>query len=618
MNARLGLCWLTHGAGPAFDAAAHAFAGLLRPGDHAVLVDLEGLDDTPARQARFFALFGFAEGVGVTRVLGTGGACWEEAADLALQSLCSDPDPPDQVLFAGPGVAPDRDALGRVRDRMAEEGRDLLRLCWTDAAPPGPDSLFSCLFRHDLLNDLRPEGDGLPRVLWALCAGAQRPADHEEPVGAQGPDLAPGPGFAAALADLVAAEPEAADWACRNLDGWVRASGPAGRGAWAGAWPRLARHIPGLADRPPPFLSFGPPSATPVPSPSRAGAAPIRIFRAGRHAHRTPFAYDALAPLWEGRAEVQDSPAGADLVVFAHPSDPLSLGPETAAALRAGARVALVSEEPFWDSLFSPDPLAANVTLAAGHLGEIRMAQVNHHTSPVFDWAHLPYYLLSQDGMIDRLADRFVRNARLSGPDWQAAFAARPARVAFMAERRLERFHDVDLPRGDLFGLCAWRTRLAEAVMQGPVLRLGASWNGGPTRFEIDDWHTDKLARLDGKVQILSGLENTHQPTYVSEKLFDAFACGAVPLYMAGPGHSVHRLGLPAQSWLNLWGWDEPAAAGVVDDWRPGAETFAAYARAQACLAARFTDTTALADDRARLGRALVRALDTIMSDPAG
>ena len=60
MSARLGLCWLTHGAGPDFDPAAHALAGLLRPGDHAVLVDLEAGDDTAARQARFFALAGFA------------------------------------------------------------------------------------------------------------------------------------------------------------------------------------------------------------------------------------------------------------------------------------------------------------------------------------------------------------------------------------------------------------------------------------------------------------------------------------------------------------------------------------------------------------------------------
>jgi hypothetical protein len=311
---------------------------------------------------------------------------------------------------------------------------------------------------------------------------------------------------------------------------------------------------------------------------------------------------------------VQAAPEGADLVVFAHPNDPLTLDPGTAGALRAGARAVLFSEEPFWDSLFSPDLTAPHVTLPAGHLGEIRMAQVNHHTSALFDWHHLPYYLLSQDGMIGRLADRFRRTAALTPDDWKAAFAARPARVAFMAERRPERFHDIDLPRADLLGLCAWRTRLALAVREGPVLRLGASWEGGPTRFELDDWHADKLDRMDGQAQILSGLENTHQPAYLSEKFFDAFACGAVPLYLASPGHSVHRLGLPEAVWINLWGLGEEEARARVDEWQPGADMFAAYAEAQSRLAARFDDTEAIEAEWARLGRAILREIDIVMS----
>lgn len=608
MSARLGLCWLTQGAGPDFEAAAHAFAPLLRPGDHAVLVDLGGCDDTPARQARFFALWGFAGGVRVSRVLARGGS-WEEAADIALQSLFSDPDPPELILFAPPGIRPDAPALGRARDRMTEESRDLLRLRPADdPEPPGwAASLFSVLAHRDLVGDLRPAADGLPRYLRQIEARAQHPADHEEPVGAAGRLPAPDPGLAAALAALVAAEPEAAGWAERHIPLWVAATGLAARGAWIAAWPRLRAACPDLPPAPPR-------PAPPLRSPARTGAASVRLYRAGRHAHRTPFAYDILAPLWEGRIMVQDRPEGADLVVFAHPDDPLGLDGPTAQALQGGARPVLFSEEPFWDSLFSPDLTASHVTLPAGHLGEIRMAQVNHHTSPVFDWRHLPYYLLSQEGMIDRLADRFRRNAALAPDDWQAAFAARPARVAFMAERRPERFHDIHLPRADLIGLCAWRTRLALAVTAGPVLRLGASWDGGPTRFELEDWHADKLDRMDGRVRILSALENTHQPAYLSEKIFDAFACGALPLYLAGPGHSVHRLGLPEAAWINLWGLTENAARARVDDWAPGPETLAAFAEAQRRLAARFADAVALAEERARLGRMILREIDMILS----
>lgn len=600
MSARLGLCWI----GPVFNAGEAPFEGLMRPGDHAVLIDVDRDRDTPARQARFFAHIRFAEDEQITRLLITP-ATWEEAADIALQSLFSEPDPPELVLFAPPGIRPDTHALLRARDRMAEEGRDLLRLRWPDGG--GGGSLFSALFHRDLLGDLRPAADGLPRVLWQIEARAQNPADHAEPVGALGPEPAPDPGFAGALARLLTQEPEAADWAAQQIPHWITATGLAARSAWVGDWPRLRAVIPGLPDVPPM------PSA-PLPAPARIGAAPVRLYRAGRHAHRTPFAYDILAPLWEEQVVVQDRPEGADLVVFAHPNDPLELDASTAMALQGGARGVLFSEEPFWDSLFSPDLTASHVTLPAGHLGEIRMAQVNHHTSAVFDWRHLPYYLLSQQGMIARLAERVRRNAALTPADWQAAFEARPARVAFMAERRPERFHDIHLPCADLVGLCAWRTRLALAVETGPILRLGASWEGGPTRFELEDWHADKLARLEGQVQILSGLENTHQPAYLSEKLFDAFACGAVPLYVASPGHSIHQLDLPEHSWINLWGLDEDEARARVDGWQIGPEAAAALAEAQSGLARRFADSAAIAAERNRLGLQIMREIDILIS----
>lgn len=330
---------------------------------------------------------------------------------------------------------------------------------------------------------------------------------------------------------------------------------------------------------------------------------PMTLCLRGAHARRMPFSYPDLASLWEG-ITLTDRAAQADMILYGHPRDLLEMDDTTAEAAQT-TPLALMSEEPFWDSLFSPDPLAARITLPALHLNEAHLAQINHHTSAIFDFDRIPYFLLTEDHYAARYAQLFTRNAGLSPQDWEAAFGARALRAAFMAERRPEGFHDLLMAEGGITGLCAWRTRLAEGYDTGKVARLGASWGGAQTRFELEDWHADKIAQLDGQAQILSALENTHQPLYLSEKLFDAFALGARPLYWAEPAHRLHDMGLPDGAWINLAGLSSEEAPAVIDaaPWDRGFYT--AYAQAQSQLAALWEDTDTIQAEKARLRRAV-------------
>jgi hypothetical protein len=273
--------------------------------------------------------------------------------------------------------------------------------------------------------------------------------------------------------------------------------------------------------------------------------------------------------------------------------------------------VVLLSEEPFWDSLWSPDPLARKVTIET-RFGALPVIQLNHHTTAIFNFATIPYLLLTEPGFIAAYAGRFARNARQSAADWRQDFAARPQDAVFMAAHRPEPFHDISFPAGGLIGLCAWRTRLAEA-MPGQVVRLGTGWAPGSDRLALDDWHLDKLTRLDRQARILSAIENTHQPAYVTEKLFDAFACGARPAYFAAPDHHVHRLGLPAEAWVNLHGLDPATAAerlaGLVWD----NAFFEAYHAAQAALARLFGEPALVLAERRRLAVAVAGALAEVL-----
>jgi len=333
----------------------------------------------------------------------------------------------------------------------------------------------------------------------------------------------------------------------------------------------------------------------------------------GTHARRTPFSYPALAPLWADFAELVESPAAADLCLFAHPLDVADTLRELVEDWRARRTpVVILSEEPFWDTIWGRRPLARQRAMDT-RFGALPVIQLNHHTSAIFDFERIPYYLLTDHQFANTYAVRFHRNARRRPEDWQAQFAARAVDLTFMFERRPEPHHAMRWPDADIAGLCAWRTKLALACTEGVVERLGQSWQGGRTRFEIHNWHLDKIARLDDRARIIAAIENTHQPNYVTEKLFDAFACGALPLYFASPGHRVHGFGLPREAWVNLHGLTPEAAAAQISAIHFTPETFEAYARAQTVLDRLFGDPRIWVAERARLARTLRRELEQVL-----
>lgn len=339
----------------------------------------------------------------------------------------------------------------------------------------------------------------------------------------------------------------------------------------------------------------------------------IRIFRAGAHVRRMPLSYPSLAPLFADWAVFTQHARDADLAVFAHSLD-VEAAPEALIEAWRARRlpIAILSEEPFWDTLWGRRPLA-RTRMIETWAGALPVTQINHQTSPVFAFARIPYYLLSDHRFASAYGARFARNAGRTASGWAADFAARPRDLSFQFERRPEAHHNVHWPEGDVIGLCAWRTELATACTGTRVERLGQSWGARASRFDLDNWHLDKLVHLDGRARMIGAIENTHQPHYLSEKLFDAFACGALPLYYATNAHRVHDLGLPGEAWLNLAGLSPAAAADKVAAFRFDKGFFAAFAEAQQVLAALFCDPANWVEERARLAAALKAELEGLL-----
>jgi hypothetical protein len=343
----------------------------------------------------------------------------------------------------------------------------------------------------------------------------------------------------------------------------------------------------------------------------------VKVFVSGRHARRMPISYPALAPLFENRIERVAHPSEADMYVFAHGLDIRDCDPDVVTDWRARGRpVVLLSEEPFWDTIWNRRPLQRHRWFET-RFGVLPVVQLNHQTSDIFDFAAIPYYLLTNHRFANAYAFHFGRNARVGPSEWRERFAARPIDVTFMFERRPEAFHSVSWPEGGLHGLCAWRTGLATAIKDRVVERLGRSWNNGISRFALADWHLDKLVRMADRARAFGAIENTHQRNYITEKFFDAFAIGSMPLYFADPAHRIHDFGLPRESWLNLDGLSVEDAADRVarQEWPP--EFFEAYAEAQTMLADRFHDLRLWIEERHRLARATLAEFETVLVDRA-
>ncbi|WP_370231833.1 glycosyltransferase [Cognatishimia sp.] len=343
----------------------------------------------------------------------------------------------------------------------------------------------------------------------------------------------------------------------------------------------------------------------------------LRVHLSGEHAKRTPLSYPDLSSLFEGSFTLVSDPYSADATIFAHTLDIKAIDPEFIAHWRAYQQpIILLSEEPFWDTIWGNRPMEPVTTVTTGY-GGLPVHQISHQTSGIFQFDKIPYYLLTNSRFERAYSAMFKRNAALSEDDWRKAFEQRAAALTFMFERRPEAYHSVSWPDGDLIGLCSWRTELAETCTFDGVERRGHSWDGSPSRLDLNkDWHEDKLQTLDGHARMIGALENTHQPQYITEKFFDAFACGGVPVYFASESHRIHNFGLPEESWINLYGLSPDQAASVLAEYQVSPTFFEAYREAQIKLADLFCNPDNWRAERARWAKELPIAIGNALKSP--
>jgi len=320
--------------------------------------------------------------------------------------------------------------------------------------------------------------------------------------------------------------------------------------------------------------------------------------------------YEPYRRLFERHVDYVDDIWKSDTVVTGFDIDIRSAAADLAkkTSIRPEMQFLVVSEEPLWDTVWSA-VLTETSGLAGSGADTIPYSVANHVNSDVFAFEKLPYFITTDDKFFQRYARQYQRNAAMSVDDVLASWREAPIRAAFYAERRLDDRFDLFRPELGVRGLCAWRTRIAEGTKRGPIVRVGQGWNPDAVRRQsLPDWHLDKLAALDRRALIVSGLENTHQPDYITEKPFDAFAALGVPLYYAEPRHRIHEI-CPSGGFLNLYGHSEEEAVALIDGFEPDAAFARAYLDTQKALASLFSDPETLNRERARVVSSVLGAL---------
>lgn len=338
-----------------------------------------------------------------------------------------------------------------------------------------------------------------------------------------------------------------------------------------------------------------------------------KVFLFGNHSHRTPLSYpDCQYPLVE-YVDIVDSLDTADIAVTGNRVDFIRNAQVIADwhEAKEDRQLYVISEEPYWDTMWDKEfRRSATIRDFAGK--KIPFKRLNHVTSELFKWQTFPYYVTTENNFFARYAALFQRNAKLTADDWLAHWRQCQYPTAFIAEKRDEERFNVSFPEIDIENYCALRSGLAEESLSRGGFVEGKGWfSDSLIRQELDDWHLDKLTKLDMSTAIVSAIENTHQVDYVTEKVLDAFAVGGVPIYAANPDtHSVWKLVTP-ESLINLYGLDVNQCVEKVFGFTPDREFAEKYVEAQVGLAERFSKPWLLWQERKRLAGCLGNLLET-------
>lgn len=353
---------------------------------------------------------------------------------------------------------------------------------------------------------------------------------------------------------------------------------------------------------------------TRVKAPAMNRGARPRVCLFGQHSNRTPISYPSIRRMIEARIEFVDNPEDADCVITGFNVD-LKQNAQRLLRLQDNRRttcIAVLSEEPLWDVTWSGGGAGREGRLCVEE-GSIAYTFIGHETSDIYEFERIPYFVLTSDKYSARYAALMKRFERKTGNAMIRHWDDAPVTAAFFAEYRRGEAYSGEFRERDIARLSAFRTELAEAMPSAGVLRVGKGWGTEVPRQKLPDWHLDKLAQLDRRTKLVSGVENVHQKNYITEKIFDSFAVGGIPIYWGRPGtHRVFDL-VPAEAMINVQGLEVATAARKIAEFVPDSAFAEAWVHTCRELCSLFEDVATVEAERRRVAEQVLGEILTVV-----
>jgi len=266
-----------------------------------------------------------------------------------------------------------------------------------------------------------------------------------------------------------------------------------------------------------------------------------RIALFGRHSSRTPFAYTPYKRFLSQKFEFVSLDEDPQIIITGFSKDffdSLENRFETFQRSRK-AKLVVVSEEPLWDLIYSSQ-YQDNIsqTVATIKDSDIYFHFFNHFNSDLFEFSSVPYYLTTTTDYISRYTVLISSVLSKYSSDFFAEKINAP--VFGMFERRVDPWFDITTNNAKC--LCLYRSFLAEYLgTHANIQGVGHADSNSPRQM-LPDWHLDKLAKTYKKYGFVLSIKNTLHKYYVTEKIFDAYAVGAIPIYYAPVNHSIRTI----------------------------------------------------------------------------
>ncbi len=269
----------------------------------------------------------------------------------------------------------------------------------------------------------------------------------------------------------------------------------------------------------------------------------LKVALVGSRSNRAPLAYKPYRKLFEKFFDYV-SPSEADILVFAisfEIKEFFTTNPDQLSRLTEHS-VWLISEEPLWDTVWNYENHTKEFYNLVINGTTLQVNHISHFVNSPYKDLNFPYFLTTEDSFFKYYLIFF--NSRLKVKQLPCYKKLGIGLLEFMNNHSRP---EIINSHGDLIGLGGYRVRLAQYLRyQGIFHVAGQGWTSKRyfpqlRRQQVVDFHLQKLTALESQFGFMLALENTLQKNYVSEKIFDAFAVGSIPIYYANSDHDVFK-----------------------------------------------------------------------------